>query len=92
MDEDGGAELLRRLEEREDARSSRFQPLTCEPISTPARPSSRTQRSSSRMASSGACMGSVPRPTKRRGMGRDDARDVVVQDAREVVACSGFAQ
>ena len=41
---------------------SRFQSLTWEPICTPARPIFM-QRSNSRMARAGACIGNVPRPT-----------------------------
>src|SRR5438067_1960471 len=46
---------------------SRFQSPTWDPICTPARPSSRTQRCSSRAARSGACRGTVPSPTNLRG-------------------------
>ena len=72
------------------AGSSRFQPLTCVPICTPANPSSRTQRSSSQIASSGACSGSVPSPTNRAGRARDHAGDVVVEQTRQVERVLGL--
>lgn len=56
------------LKTGKSAESPRDQSLTWLPICTPARPSSVTQRFSSATASSGDCMGSVPSPTKRRGL------------------------
>ena len=67
VDEDRGAEGVRRGQDGRSAGSSRFRSPTCVPICTPANPSWRTHRSSSAIARSGSWSGSVPRPANRSG-------------------------
>ncbi len=72
------------------AGSLRFQSLTWLPICTPESPSERTQRSSSRTASAGACSGK--RAQAHEAPGRAGARtgQVVVEEARHLGAVLGL--
>lgn len=62
--------------------------LMWEPICTPGKPSSFTQRSISLTASSGACMGNVPRPTNLLGwLATVAARSLFKSWHRSKVSC-----
>ena len=86
MHEDGGAQRLGAGSKTgKSAGSERFQSLTCEPICTPASPSSSTQRSSSLTASVGRLQGQRAEADEAARVLAADPGEVVVEQAREVV-------